>query len=51
MALPARAGRMSHPLRILRTLDHQLTLAAELTLFGRAALALGYRYSARQQLT
>ena len=33
---------MSNPLRILRTLDNHLTLPAELTLFGRAALALGY---------
>jgi hypothetical protein len=33
---------MSNPLRILRTLDEQLTLPAEITLFGRAALALGY---------
>jgi len=33
---------MSNPLRILRTLDQQLTLPAEITLFGRSALALGY---------
>jgi hypothetical protein len=33
---------MSNPLRILRTLDRHLTLPAELTLFGRSALALGY---------
>ena len=33
---------MSNPLRILRTLDQHLTLPAELTLFGRSALALGY---------
>jgi len=33
---------MSNPLRILRTLDQNLTLPAEITLFGRAALALGY---------
>jgi hypothetical protein len=33
---------MSNPLRILRTLDHNLTLPAEITLFGRSALALGY---------
>lgn len=33
---------MSNPLRILQTLDKHLTLPAELTLFGRAALALGY---------
>ena len=33
---------MSNPLRILRILDQHLTLPAELTLFGRSALALGY---------
>jgi hypothetical protein len=33
---------MSNPLRILSTLDQHLTLAAEITLFGRSALALGY---------
>lgn len=33
---------MSNPLRILRTVDHHLTLPAEITLFGRSALALGY---------
>lgn len=33
---------MNNPLRILQTLDRQLTAPAELTLFGRAALALGY---------
>jgi hypothetical protein len=33
---------MSNPLRILRTLDQHLTLPAELTLFGRSALALGF---------
>ncbi len=33
---------MSNPLRILRTLDKHLTSPAELTLFGRSALALGY---------
>ena len=33
---------MSNPLRILRTLDQHLTLPAEITLFGRSALALGY---------
>jgi hypothetical protein len=42
MALPSRTGGMSNPLRILRTLDRNLTLPAEITLFGRAALALGY---------
>ncbi len=33
---------MSNPLRILRTLDRHLTLPAEITLFGRSALALGF---------
>jgi hypothetical protein len=33
---------MSNPLRILQTLDRHLTGPAEMTLFGRAALALGF---------
>ena len=33
---------MNNPLRILQTLDHHLTARAEITIFGRAALALGY---------
>ena len=33
---------MNNPLRILQTLDRHLTGPAEMTLFGRAALALGY---------
>lgn len=33
---------MNNPLHILQTLDRHLTAPAELTLFGRAALALGY---------
>jgi hypothetical protein len=33
---------MSNPLRILRTLDRHLASPAEMTLFGRSALALGY---------
>jgi hypothetical protein len=33
---------MSNPLRIISTLDQHLTLPAEITLFGRSALALGY---------
>jgi len=33
---------MNNPLRILQTLDRHLSAPAELTLFGRAALALGY---------
>ena len=36
---------MNNPLRILQTLDRHLTAPAELTLFGRAALALGYEDS------
>lgn len=38
---------MSNPLRILSTLDQHLTLPTEITLFGRAALALGYPQSPR----
>ena len=33
---------MSNPQRILRTLDRYLSAPAELTIFGRAALALGF---------
>ena len=33
---------MSNPLRILRTLGKHLAGSAEITLLGRAALALGY---------
>jgi len=33
---------MSNPLRILSTLDRNLSSPAEITLFGRSALALGY---------
>ncbi len=33
---------MNNPRHILQTLDRHLTAPAELTLFGRAALALGY---------
>lgn len=33
---------MNNPLRILETLDRHFAAPAELTLFGRAALALGY---------
>jgi hypothetical protein len=33
---------MNNPLRILQTLDRHLTKPAELTIFGRAALALGF---------
>jgi hypothetical protein len=33
---------MNNPLRILQTLDRHLSRPAEITLFGRAALALGF---------
>jgi hypothetical protein len=33
---------MNNPLHILQTLDHHLTKPAEITIFGRAALALGF---------
>jgi hypothetical protein len=33
---------VNNPLRILQTLDRYLSAPAEITLFGRAALALGY---------
>ncbi len=33
---------MNNPLRILQTFDRELTLPAEITLFGRAALVLGF---------
>jgi hypothetical protein len=33
---------VSNPLRILQTFDRKLTSPAEMTLFGRAALALGF---------
>ena len=36
---------MNNPLRILQTLDRHLAASAEITLFGRAALALGYSAS------
>ena len=36
---------MNNPLRILQTFDRHLSAPAELTLFGRAALALGYANS------
>jgi hypothetical protein len=36
---------MNNPLRILQTLDRHLAGSAEITLFGRAALALGYASS------
>ena len=36
---------MNNPLRILQTVDRHLTKPAELTIFGRAALALGFENS------
>ena len=36
---------MNNPLYILQTLDRHLTRPAELTIFGRAALALGFKNS------
>ena len=36
---------MNNPLNILETLDRHLTKPAELTIFGRAALALGFQDS------
>ena len=42
MALASGIKSVSNPLRILKALDQHLTLPAEITLFGRAALALGY---------
>ena len=46
----ARHGRtgsaaMNNPLRIIQTLDRHLTKPAEITIFGRAALALGFQNS------
>ena len=37
---------MNNPLRILQALDSHLTVPAEITLFGRAALALGFTSTA-----
>lgn len=36
---------MNNPLRILQTLDRHLSRASEITVFGRAALALGFQGS------
>ena len=36
---------MNNPLHILQVLDRHLTVPAEITIFGRAALALGYANS------
>ncbi len=46
---------MNNPRRILETLDRHLTAPAELTIFGRAALALGFadspaRFAASQDV-
>jgi hypothetical protein len=42
---PIGSAAVNNPLRILQTLDRNLTRPAEITLFGRAALALGYEDS------
>jgi len=42
MAVARETEVMSNPLRILQKLNSHLTAPAEITLFGRAALALGY---------
>src|SRR6266446_5366479 len=42
---PTGSAAMNNPLRILRTLDGHLTQPTELTIFGRAALALGFSQS------
>jgi hypothetical protein len=39
------SAAVNNPLRILQTLDHHLARRVEITLFGRAALALGYAAS------
>ena len=39
---PTGSVAMNNPLLILQSLDRRLTAPAEITLFGRAALALGY---------
>jgi hypothetical protein len=36
---------MNNPLRILQTLGRHLTKPVEITIFGRAALALGFQNS------
>jgi hypothetical protein len=42
---PTGFPEMNNPLRILQTLDRHLTKPAELTIFGRSALALGFKGS------
>ena len=42
MALPGDDGGVSNPLRILQVLDRHLNAPTEITLFGRAAIALGF---------
>src|ERR1017187_8832813 len=39
---PTGSAAMNNPLHILQTLDRHLTNPAEITIFGRAALALGF---------
>ena len=53
MDRPARIGSagMNNPLRILVTLNGHLTQPAELTVFGRAALALGYTHTLPEFVT
>lgn len=40
--VPTGSVAMNNPLHILQTLDRHLTKPAEITIFGRAALALGF---------
>src|SRR5438445_8649282 len=40
--VPTGSAAMNNPLHILQTLDRHLTKPAEITIFGRAALALGF---------
>jgi hypothetical protein len=42
MASSSRENQVSNPLRILETLDDHLGQVADLTLFGRSAIALGF---------
>ena len=48
MALAWKIQTVSNPHRILKTLDSHLAAQNEITLFGRAALALGYGQSPDQ---
>lgn len=42
MRTPSGSNAVSNPLLILQTLDRHLEQPVELTLYGRAALALGF---------